>query len=439
MPYTNEHAARLIALEDLKEFRRKNDVFGPGVDAIYGRDAEGVWKLQAIRFAADRFTPKAARKWLKNHGHKPVAFEPAARTDRMGEEERLEMEVFRAGDYGEKGVWTDADVGAIAADYDPAVHEAPITVDHSRGGPAWGWIKRLRAAGGRLLATVAQMPAAFRELVKAGRYTTRSAELYRSFAATGRPYLRAVTFLGARPPEVKGLADVTLSDDGGAVLAVAFDEKGDLAMPEMPDTFTKEQLDAAVGKAVKEATDKLAAEHKAELEKLGKAAGAAGGGDDPRFAEQAEALKAVKAELEAARTDLLAQKGEHARMQAEAVRREADAFCEGLEREGVLTPAARKAGLVEFMASLSDAETLSFGEGEAAVKLSPRRFFDGFLKGLPKAVPTGRIAGAAGGGAGSRPWAEIAAEFAEGQISERFGVTLEQFAKFNYGAEPPKG
>jgi hypothetical protein len=136
----------------------------------------------------------------------------------------IDLEVFVGGDYGERGNYTAADVAAIAADYDPALHEAPITVDHTKSGPAWGWVEKLKAVGNSLWATVRQMPEAFKELVRAGRYKKRSVELYRQFGATGRPYLRAVTFLGALPPEVKGLADVQLGEADAGVAVIAFGE-----------------------------------------------------------------------------------------------------------------------------------------------------------------------------------------------------------------------
>ena len=44
----------------------------------------------------------------------------------------LELEIFRAGDYGDKGSWGEGELDQLAADYDPALHEAPVTLDHAR-------------------------------------------------------------------------------------------------------------------------------------------------------------------------------------------------------------------------------------------------------------------------------------------------------------------
>jgi hypothetical protein len=122
------------------------------------------------------------------------------------------MEVFRAGDYGAKGRWSEEDLEFLARDYSPEISEAPLTFDHARSGPAFGWVTRLRRVGDRLVATLSGVPEVVRELVRQGAYKKRSVELIRKLAATGRPYLRAVTLLGAASPEVKGLRDVVFDE-----------------------------------------------------------------------------------------------------------------------------------------------------------------------------------------------------------------------------------
>jgi len=78
VPFPNEHAARLKPPGNFKEFRRKNDEFGSGVDAIFGIKEQGGSELQAIRFDKTKFTVPQARQWLESHGHKPILFEPAS-------------------------------------------------------------------------------------------------------------------------------------------------------------------------------------------------------------------------------------------------------------------------------------------------------------------------------------------------------------------------
>jgi hypothetical protein len=78
MPYPTEHSARLRDPGKYERFRRENDKGGEGVHFIFGITRGGKAELQAIRFDASKFTPAQARKWLADHGHKPIDFEPAS-------------------------------------------------------------------------------------------------------------------------------------------------------------------------------------------------------------------------------------------------------------------------------------------------------------------------------------------------------------------------
>jgi len=78
MPYPSEHSARLRDPDRYEKFRRQNDKFGSGIHAIWGITGEGKAELQAIRFDASTFTAADAKKWLKEHGYKPIRFEPAS-------------------------------------------------------------------------------------------------------------------------------------------------------------------------------------------------------------------------------------------------------------------------------------------------------------------------------------------------------------------------
>jgi len=120
----------------------------------------------------------------------------------------IEMEIFRTGDYGPKGRYSEADLDQISADYRPDLLEAPLTFDHAQTGPAFGWVAQLRRDGDRLIAAIKGVPRAVKELLIHGSYKRRSVELFRQLPHTGRPYLRAVSLLGAATPEVKGLRDV---------------------------------------------------------------------------------------------------------------------------------------------------------------------------------------------------------------------------------------
>lgn len=128
------------------------------------------------------------------------------------------VEIFRAGrhtnDAGEALVFSEADIQALAAGYNPALREAPLTVGHPQSNaPAYGWVKSLQATSdGRLLMQASQVNPAFAQIVKEGRYKKRSASFYPpnhpNNPRPGNWYLRHVGWLGAQQPAVAGLPDV---------------------------------------------------------------------------------------------------------------------------------------------------------------------------------------------------------------------------------------
>lgn len=63
-------------------FRRKADMFGPGIDGILGKlTGDDAMTLQAVRFDAARYTAAEARQWLREHDMKPILFEEATGGD----------------------------------------------------------------------------------------------------------------------------------------------------------------------------------------------------------------------------------------------------------------------------------------------------------------------------------------------------------------------
>lgn len=130
------------------------------------------------------------------------------------------IDIFRAGTHvsmaGERITFSQADIESIAASYDPARREAPLTVGHpEHDKPAYGWVRRLHAApGGGLQMEVHQVDPAFAEMVSEGRFKKRSASFYPPNAhgnpTPGRWYLRHVAFLGAQQPALAGLPELQL-------------------------------------------------------------------------------------------------------------------------------------------------------------------------------------------------------------------------------------
>lgn len=137
------------------------------------------------------------------------------------------IEIFRAGTHidtvGVSRVYTVEDVKAMAAAYEPTIHEAPLTIGHPEdSAPAQGWASGLKATDdGVLLMQTRKVDPVFADDVKAGRFLKRSASFYPPHAANnpvpGTWYLRHVAWLGATAPAVKRLADVNFSAAADAV------------------------------------------------------------------------------------------------------------------------------------------------------------------------------------------------------------------------------
>ena len=138
---------------------------------------------------------------------------------------------FRSGKHttsaGREITFTQSDLAAIAANYDPVVHEAPIVVGHpQQDAPAYGWISSVVAKPDGLHAVPESVNPEFAGLVRAGTYKKVSGSFYAPDAKNnpkpGSYYLRHVGFLGAAPPAIKGLTPISFSDEADG--SIDFDE-----------------------------------------------------------------------------------------------------------------------------------------------------------------------------------------------------------------------
>jgi len=120
------------------------------------------------------------------------------------------FEVFKAGNYPQ-GKFTQAEVQELAKNYDPSFCEAPITLDHEQKGPAYGWVDKLKEENGKLKATFKDLSDDLKEFVNKGKYKKISVEIYRELEGK-KPYLKAVSFLGASIPQVKGMQAVEVKE-----------------------------------------------------------------------------------------------------------------------------------------------------------------------------------------------------------------------------------
>jgi len=146
------------------------------------------------------------------------------------------FEIFRAGRHrsadGRVIEFTQAQLAATAAGYDPALYEAPIVIGHPKtNAPAYGWVGRLSLTDdGRLIAHPRQANADFVAMVKDGAFKKRSASFFLPETPgnpkPGQHYIRHAGFLGAAPPAVVGLADISFegAEDGFVEFSADFSE-----------------------------------------------------------------------------------------------------------------------------------------------------------------------------------------------------------------------
>lgn len=157
-----------------------------------------------------------------------------------GDENLIEIknvEMFRSGNYGYKGVYTNEDIQAIADSYDKNYIHAPITLDHIMKGQAYGWIERVYAKDGSLFGDWLVTPET-KELIASKKYKERSVEIIREHSMPNGKrvnYLRGCSLLGAATPHVKGMKPIEFSDDSNFENVVTISFSNELISEENKD------------------------------------------------------------------------------------------------------------------------------------------------------------------------------------------------------------
>lgn len=301
------------------------------------------------------------------------------------------IEIFRTGSHtatsGKVLSVSGDDLASVAASYDPAKHEAPIVIGHpSAAAPAYGWVAGLRVEGDRLVADAAQMDGDFAEAVRDGRYKKVSASFYLPDAAgnptPGKLYLRHVGFLGAQPPAVKGLRQVSFSEAEAGTLEFA-----DWAEKATGRLF-RQLREWLIGKFGQEEADRALAGWDVDAVQE-----SAAQPDRPvNFSETEAVEQARRAELDAREAAVAALEAQwQARQQAqEAQARAAEngAWLDRMIDQGRVLPAERER-LAQFMETLDGAGTVDFAEGGTEPAAS---VFRAFTEALPARVPMGEVA-----------------------------------------------
>ena len=287
--------------------------------------------------------------------------------------EDRDIEIFRAGDYGDKGVFTRAHLDEMVANFNPAVHEPPNVIGHPEAdAPAHGWLASVRRSGDVLVGRLKQVPQVFADAVEAGTYKKRSVAFYK----TAKGYMvRHLGWLGAQPPQVKGLADVKFSDEGkGEVVEITFQEDA------MSEPNEKKIAESVIDYFKGVFAGKGAAEAKTFSEDDVKALVASAVVDAVKPIQAAQAVRDLEFAEHAKR---VAVQGTSHRC-AEAIAR--------VKAKGAWVPAFDVMGLPLVFAELAKATDLvEFGEGATKKKETPLEVLTVFLEGLGKIVPSARV------------------------------------------------
>ena len=302
------------------------------------------------------------------------------------------LHIFKSGTHtdmsGAMIRFSEADLAATAAAYDPNKHEAPIVVGHPRhDAPAYGWVRSLKSSAGGLEVAPQQLDASFAELVSAGRYKKISASFYSpgspSNPVPGVYYLRHVGFLGAMPPAVKGLRSTEFAEAEEGV--IEFAETADVA--HAPGGILERLRAWLVAQFGQQTVDQLLdpAAHPLPAPPTPK--------ETPVTPEQEAALteenKSLQSALETLKkqlADLMAKEKEE---KTEKIDEASTDFAEDLIKKGRLAP-KHKETVVALLNAVAADQKLEFGEGRS------KRPLDGavrdWLKELPEVVEFGETA-----------------------------------------------
>jgi hypothetical protein len=293
--------------------------------------------------------------------------------------------------------FTEADLKATAAAYNPEIHAAPFVIGHPKhDDPAYGRIGTAEFAEGFLMGAPDQVDPAFAEAVNSGKFNRVSLSLYEPDSPNnpvpGVYYPRHLGFLGAMPPAVKGLGIVSFAEGETGIIELGDwndrtiarvlrgfknfligefgQEKAETALPEWDlESITEEALRPEI---------KTEATPEPAFAETNKEVGAMG--------MTAEQLSVKEAELVDRENKVEAK--ENAGIHDGNV-----AFAEGLVQAGKLLP-VNKAGAVavlDFACGITEGDTIEFGEGEAKQTKAPADILRDLLNAMPKVIEFGEL------------------------------------------------
>lgn len=311
--------------------------------------------------------------------------------------------------------FSDDDLRGIAERYDPALHEAPLIIGHPQhDAPAFGWVKGLSFADGRLQADEHQVQAEFADMRKQGLFKKLSARFFTpdhpNNPTPGQFYLRDVGFLGAMAPAVKGLRTFSFGDDAGQLASCElsfadFPAHGGTVLARILGRFRE----WVISQSGLEAADRIASSWEIEsLREMSQraaeapsspTAGLRSFADQAPNQEQSPMTDAEKAQLADAERKNAELQAENRRLQQLQVQADTDkrvaanmSFADGLIKDG-RWPSGHRELLVTTLNHLSapvEGQCISFGDGDAAKPL--HEALRAGLQELPALVSFGDVA-----------------------------------------------
>lgn len=208
--------------------------------------------------------------------------------DQMGEKafelETFDLpgqEIFAAGSWN-GDTYTEQNLEDMAQAFreTSATWGVPVKLSHDHPShlPAVGWVENVRRVGRKLMADFKKVPKKIYELVKAGGYRGKSAEIYWNAKVNGKSYpylLKAVAILGVDPKAVQSINDlVALYGAAGGHTSKAYEGAGDSKSYDLGDDTKEEgkmeELKAKLAEAEKKYAEAIEKVNGLETE-LGKA------------------------------------------------------------------------------------------------------------------------------------------------------------------------
>lgn len=340
------------------------------------------------------------------------------------------IEIFKPGTHtasnGIKLDFSESDLKASAAAYDPAKFEAPIVIGHPKTEhPRYGGIKSLSYGDGILAGIPGDVDPTFAEWVDRKFYNNVSGSFYTPDSpynpVPGVYYLRHLGFLGAQPPSIKGLnpGGIHFSDNEEGVLE--FGDWGDIQNASILRSlrewiiskFSLADADQAIpGYAVTSVEQDALQDDPDDGNDPGVTPSSFSENQprgDEMYAEEKTRLAALEAENAAL-------KKQNADRRLEQINAGNAAFAETLVKSGKLLPAQRGVCVATLNFFEGREEVVEFSEGD--VKAPIHTAFKKFLEALPKQVEYKEVAGGEDVGAPADDAVSIALAAADFMESE---------------------